>query len=226
MPASVDPLENIRILHQGREQLVPLATVVDRIRSHANVVLDLGCGDARHVQTQARLDPDTLFVGVDLVADNMRKVSNQANRKPARGGTPNLLLLVADALTLPISLAHSADRVSIICPWGALLRGVVLSDPLVLSRLAMPLKPGGRMHIRLNLHTFQEHALRERLHLPTIHTEAPDANLLAGLQQAGLDVVRWEMAPDKELNVRTTWGQRLRHGSRRDILDIEVCPRA
>ncbi|MBF0152139.1 MAG: methyltransferase domain-containing protein [Magnetococcales bacterium] len=223
MPVSCDSPELMRVLWPGREASLPLEEVVAGLRGYARVAMDLGCGDARFVLARARLDPETLFVGVDLVAENMGRVASRAARKPTRGGAPNLMLWVADALALPLSLAQSADQVTVNCPWGALLRGVVEGDPQVLARMAMPLKPQGRLLIRLNLHTFQEEALRERLLLPALETEGPDARLLTGFRQAGLEVVRWDLSGSTDPAVRTTWGQRLGRGSRREILTIELC---
>ena len=49
----------------------------------------------------------------------------QARRKPARGGAPNALFIVAAAEALPEPLTGIADEITINYPWGSLLRIVV-----------------------------------------------------------------------------------------------------
>lgn len=68
-----------------------------------------------------------LFAGVDLVADNLCDASRRA--------PPNAIfgrLALQDA---PGELAGFADRLTVLFPWGSLLRAVAFAEPAGLSAL-------------------------------------------------------------------------------------------
>jgi 16S rRNA (adenine(1408)-N(1))-methyltransferase len=69
------------------------------------VTVDLGCGDGRAVLAAAAAQCDRLVVGVDANAAAMAEASRRAARKPAHGGLPNALFMMAAAEALPPELA-------------------------------------------------------------------------------------------------------------------------
>lgn len=80
-----------------------------------------------------------LAVGIDADAASMRRAAGRASRD--RLG--NALFVVAAAEDLPAELHGVADHVSIVFPWGSLLRGLVTGSPAVLGSVAPVLRPGG-----------------------------------------------------------------------------------
>jgi 16S rRNA (adenine(1408)-N(1))-methyltransferase len=90
------------------------------------VVVDIGTGDGRAVLARAAAEPRALVIGVDAAAAAMA----DASRRAARRGPANALFFAAGAEELPATpLAGRADLVSILFPWGSLLRGVLGLDP-------------------------------------------------------------------------------------------------
>src|SRR3954447_16255556 len=87
--------ERVRLV-VGRQQ-TPLDTVALRERAAAfeNVLVDVGTGAGNALLRRARREPQTFFIGVDAVADNMREASNRAHRQPARGGVTNVIFVAA-----------------------------------------------------------------------------------------------------------------------------------
>jgi 16S rRNA (adenine(1408)-N(1))-methyltransferase len=67
------------------------------------VTVDLGCGDGRAVLAAAAARSDRLVVGVDANAAAMAEASRRAARKPAHGGLPNPLFMVAAPRRCPRS---------------------------------------------------------------------------------------------------------------------------
>src|SRR6059036_1908518 len=91
---------------------------------YAELVLDLGTGDGKHVLAEARRRPDTLVVGLDAGPDAMRKVALRAAAKPAKGGTPNAVFVWGAVEQLPDALTDVTEVHSLM-PWGSLLRALV-----------------------------------------------------------------------------------------------------
>jgi 16S rRNA (adenine(1408)-N(1))-methyltransferase len=109
------------------------------------VIIDLGTGDGRAALALAEAEPTTLVIGVDADAASMADASRRAARKPARGGHPNMLFVVAAAETPPAELTGLADEMRILFPWGSLLRGVLGRDRRVACGIAALAQPGARV---------------------------------------------------------------------------------
>ena len=91
----------------------------------------------------ARLESRVLFVGVDAIADNLRDASRRAS--------PNSLfgrLALEDA---PGELSGLADRLTVLFPWGSLLRALSLPDGDGLSRLRAICRPGAEVRFLFEL---------------------------------------------------------------------------
>jgi 16S rRNA (adenine(1408)-N(1))-methyltransferase len=101
------------------------------------VHVDFGTGDGTFVRRMARAQAGVLFVGVDAIADNLREASRRAG--------PNALfgrLALEDA---PGEFAGFADRLTVLFPWGSLLRAVAAADVAALARLRGICKPGAEV---------------------------------------------------------------------------------
>jgi len=104
-------------------------------------VLDVGCGDGRHLRALAAEVPGVRAVGVDVSAGLI-----DAGRRAASDEGVEVALLHGDARELSTVLGDQAggfDVVWSLCQ-GALGTSPV-SDPLVLSGMAAALRPGGTL---------------------------------------------------------------------------------
>ncbi|MFN7972790.1 MAG: hypothetical protein U0166_10650 [Acidobacteriota bacterium] len=99
------------------------------------VTIDMGTGDGCYPYAEARRDLRRFFVGMDASHAALAITSRQAARKPARGGAPNALFVRAAVEALPSELDGAADRLSVMLPWGSLLRAVLGPDVPVLRSL-------------------------------------------------------------------------------------------
>jgi 16S rRNA (adenine(1408)-N(1))-methyltransferase len=111
------------------------------------VVIDLGCGDGRVVLAAAAAEPGSLVIGVDAVAAPMAEASRRAARSPRKGGLPNALFVVSAVEAVPSALHGLAGRISLLFPWGSLLRGALGVDEAAARAIAALVCPGGRLEI-------------------------------------------------------------------------------
>ena len=83
------------------------------------------------------------MIGVDASAAGMAESSLRAARLTRRGGLPNALFVVAAAECPPRELHELADELTILFPWGSLLRGALALDATVAAGIARLVRPGG-----------------------------------------------------------------------------------
>jgi len=130
---------------------------------------------------------DTLFVGVDAICDNLVDASRRA--------PPNALfgrLALEDA---PGELAGLADSLTVLFPWGSLLRAVSSPDPSALARLRDLCNPGAVVRF-----VFE-------------HTLAPEP-LEAAYREAGLALIGQPLSVEEARALPTTWAKKLGYSGR------------
>jgi hypothetical protein len=174
------------------------AGVRSRLAGASEVLIDLGTGDGRYVRTVARDCPDWFAIGVDACREELRAVSRTA--------PPNALFVIANVLTLPAELAGLASRLTIICPWGSLLGGLVDGEPTLLDGLRTISRPGAHLDVVLN-----ERALVEQ----GWSLDEGSARVAAGLDGGGFRVKA--LCPLDAAGLRTwptSWARRLASGPR------------
>ena len=128
-------LEGSKTREFSREELYTLK------ESSLKVHIDIGTGDGRNVYKAARNDPDTLYIGIDPVRENMTEIAVKSRKKPAKGGLNNLILTIASVEHMPEELFGIADSVSVYFPWGTLLETVIKpieENLLHISEIAAP----------------------------------------------------------------------------------------
>lgn len=114
------------------------------------VVVDIGCGDGRHVYRLAKANPTWLCVGVDANGAVMATIAYRASRKASRGGVPNAAFVRASLDELPGPLEGIADEVQVNLPWGSLLDAVLGRDERGLAAVAAVGKPGATLRVAIN----------------------------------------------------------------------------
>jgi 16S rRNA (adenine(1408)-N(1))-methyltransferase len=180
------------------------------------VAIDIGTGDGRAVLDSARRDPRLLVVGLDAHAGSMAGASRRAARSTKKGGRPNALFVVASAADMPPDLAGLAARVTVIFPWGSLLRGCVGRGAAVAQGICSVLAPGGRLDLIL--------ATAERDGLDGIPTAPREviAAARATFEAHGLSFTDGALLTAMELDaISSTWARRLlREGRDRRAMGI------
>jgi 16S rRNA (adenine(1408)-N(1))-methyltransferase len=175
------------------------------------VAVDVGTGDGAFVLRSARAEPRLLHVGIDANADGLREASARASRKPQRGGAPNALFVRATAEALPEELSGLATAVTLLLPWGSLLRAMAAPEPAVVAGLRAMCAPGASLVVVMGYDVGSDPGAdvaplsRERLEL----------EVLPAYRDAGFAA---EAAPATVAELRglgTTWASRLAFGRER-----------
>ena len=177
-----------------------------RMAGYPHVLIDLGTGDGRYVQSIAHAQPATFAIGVDACRENLRA---RSLRTP-----PNALYLIANALALPAELHGAATHLTMNFPWGSLLGALLEGDAAFVERLVALARPGERMRVELRLNAG---ALAEA----GWPLEDGTCRVRQALRAAGLSVEPPVARGPRELrDCPTTWARRLAFG--RDPRAVEL----
>ena len=182
------------------------------------VVVDIGTGDGRFVYQSARQNPNKFYIGIDPNVRPLEKISEKIHRKPAKGGSPNVLFIQAAVEDLPPELDGVADEVHVHFPWGSLLRAFAVGDLDVLQNVRRICAPGGLLEVVLGLDSQRDRSEIERLGLREISLDFIDQTLIPSYAAAGFEIFerRVRSASDwPEFN--TSWAKRLQGNERRPI---------
>jgi len=165
---------------------------------------------------RARREPDALVIGIDASAVSMAESSRRAARALRRGGLPNALFVVAAAECPPPELLGLADEVTILFPWGSLLRGALALDDAAASGIARLLRPGGRVEAVVSI------ADRDGLGILPLRA-ADGTELTRRWARHGLDLTAFEPAASAEIDaIGSTWARRLRAGRDRPVWRLSL----
>ncbi len=179
---------------------------------YAGVTIDIGAGDGRFVYRYAQRHAERLVIGIEPVRETLRELSAKAGRKPARGGLPNVLYVVASMEHVPPELRTVADEMFVTLPWGSLMRGIVLGDGAVLAAIASLARPGATLRIVLNTRIFDDPIPIEARDLPEVTPEYVRATLAPAFARHGVQINATRfMDADEVAAIETTWAKRLSH---------------
>lgn len=178
-------------------------------------MVDFATGDGRYVLRRAEAEPATLVIGVDANRAGMARGFSRA----CRGRLANVLFVVASAEAPPPELAGQADELRIHFPWGSLLRGLLLPDPVMVSGLAGLVKPTGRIVVCLSVNDRDGYG--RRVVSPAEGREL--AAQLAAAAGARVDQVA-EITSDMAARLGSTWAKRLGVGRSRMAVQIQLRP--
>jgi 16S rRNA (adenine(1408)-N(1))-methyltransferase len=136
----------------------------------------------------------------------MAESSLRAARSERRGGVPNVLFLVAAAEHPPPELCDLADELTVLFPWGSLLRGALCLDEVAAAGLAGLVRPGGRVEIFVSI------TGRDGLGIPPLRLEEGPA-IARRWANLGLELAAFESADLAETSaIGSSWAMRLRAG--------------
>lgn len=190
--------------------------------NYNEVLIDLGTGDGLFALRHARANPQTLTIGIDADRASLAEGSGRAAKKPARGGAENALFFCQNVLAWDTSpLAAIASHLTINFPWGSLLAACSIPHKQALQTFATLAQNGAKFDVYLNMHTFQDEALRTKFGLPDLTEDFVQNTLLPAYQAAGFQASRHTFLEADQLDVKSTWGGKLNRRSGRDTLLIQ-----
>lgn len=148
----------------------------------------------------------------------MAESSLRAARPTRKGGLPNAVFVAAAAEHPPSELNAIAAEVTILLPWGSLLRGALALDDAcdVAAGIAGLIAPGGLVRALVSIDP------RDRLSVPVL--ESADAVALAARwARRGLTLTAFEPARSAEIEASgSSWSRRLAAGRDRLVWRLEL----
>jgi hypothetical protein len=149
----------------------------------------------------------------------MRELSRRALREPV----PNLLYVRAAAERLPAELAGTADRLTVVLPWGSLLRAVAGPDPAVLANVRSLCRPEARLTVVLGSDPVRDRAELLRLGLASLEPGALAGRLGPPYRENGFRLRYLRPVDGARLaSWPTRWATRLARGPARRFIELEA----
>ncbi|MBW8805056.1 MAG: rRNA methyltransferase [Catenulisporales bacterium] len=203
---------------------LPPAELAGALAAAEHVLVDVGTGDARTAYRQAVAHPEWLVIGVDPAWQRMTETAVRAARKPAKGGAPNLVLVNAAIETVPAPLHGIADAVTVLMPWGKLLRGIVSGESDVLAGLRAVAKPGTPLEVSIGTSIWRDPIPLEIRGLPELTPETVGSTGLADrMAEFGWQVTDVRLVPHTDLEtISSSWARRLGSGATETVLHLRA----
>lgn len=155
---------------------------------------------------RAKAQPEVFFVGLDAAVENLREASRKAER-----GVKNALFGRLSLENAPGDLADFADAVTVLLPWGSLLRAVAAPEPALLAKLGALAKAGGSLRIVFG------YGASDLLGLPPIDA----SRLERAYAEAGLEISARSRTANEVRDIGTTWAGKLAFsGKTREFVEL------
>ena len=181
-------------------------------------MIDIGTGDGLYVYSAARQNPRKFYIGIDPNPRPLEKVSEKIHRKPAKGGTSNVLFIQSAIEDLPDELNGVANEVHVHFPWGSLLRAVIVGDVALLQNLRRICAEDALLEVVIGIDPVRDRSELERLGVQPLTLEIVDTVLGPKYAAAGFQITeRRIIAASEWPEFETSWAKRLQGNEQRPI---------
>lgn len=145
--------------------------------------------------------------------------AQKAAQLESKGGLKNLLYVVANADDLPPELLGLINEVTVLFPWGSLLKAVASGDERFLTGLVNVMTTKASLSIVFSLEETIEKKVMNTLGLAALNKDTLDSLCLI-YARSGLNM-KWRYISQDELKkFPTTWGKRLAYGRARPVVEF------
>lgn len=149
----------------------------------------------------------------------MEHYAHKASRSKNKGGLDNLLFVVASAEAVPEELDGLISDITILFPWGSLLKAVASADGQFLESLKRITTKNATLRILFSLEPNIEQKIMASLGIKSLSSESLN-DLKAAYAQHGFRM-SWRMVSQCELkSFPSTWAKRLAFGRPRPVVEI------
>jgi 16S rRNA (adenine(1408)-N(1))-methyltransferase len=149
----------------------------------------------------------------------LREWSGRARRE----GRPNLIYVRAAVEALPEALWGTADRLTVVLPWGSLLAAVARPVPHLLRHMRALCRPEATFVVVLGIDAVRDQAELRRLQVVPPSDGDWRAFLAGPYLDAGFRIVAARRVGKGRLDRwPSSWARRLAHGSARPFVEIEA----
>jgi 16S rRNA (adenine(1408)-N(1))-methyltransferase len=178
--------------------------------------LDIGTGDGRFIYKSALKNRNFLYIGIDP-ASNLKDYQREINRKRLK----NALLVNSSIENFNPGISEYFDQISIILPWGNLLKYTATCDAEFFAKLKHWLKINGSIEIIFGFNEELEEKETKRLNLKELNEKE-----IQYLKELYLDLKNFQLNLFKEISykkledIETTWAKKLSFGANRKYIHI------
>lgn len=180
--------------------------------------LDIGTGDGRYIYKNALANPNHLYIGIDP-ASNLREYQREINRKKLKNAT----LINSSIENYQPEVENYFDKITIILPWGNLLKYTVTVDSDFFLKIIKWLKKEGNIEIIFGFNEELEEKETKRLNLTELTDKEIEfiRNKYQKLPQTQL--LEFKELSNKELkNFETSWAKKLSFGADRKYIKVTL----
>jgi len=180
--------------------------------------LDIGTGDGRFVYKSALLNPQSLYIGIDP-ASNLKEYQREINRKKVN----NAILINSSIENFNPELKDFFNEITIILPWGNLLKYVVTVDTTFFTKITTWLKKNGKIKIIFGFNEEFEEKETKRLGLPELNEKEISYIAENYKNLKNLKLLEFRETTPKDLrDFETTWAKKLSFGAKRKYIYLEL----
>lgn len=180
----------------------------------------MGTGDGSYVIKQARKFPNTFFIGIDTNTENLDHSSRQTAFFSEKKGLRNALFVRAGVENLPLELSGLASSLTVLLPWGSLLKTVAKPDLTLVAELRRLCAEKASLQVVFGYEAATEQKVIEELGLPETTSTHLD-KLITLYSEVGFQSLSWKMLSQEELKaIPTTWAKKLAYGKKRQFVEI------
>ena len=180
--------------------------------------LDIGTGDGRYVYKQALEHPNYQYIGIDP-AKNIEEYQREINRKRLK----NVQLIQSSIENYNPEYRDFFDEISIILPWGNLLKYCVTVDQDFFKNIALWLKPTGEIKIIFGFNEELEEKVTKKLNLRNLNEKEVEFLKQSYSNLEGLKMIEFENVFYLDLEtIQSTWAKKLKFGADRSYFSITL----
>jgi len=178
--------------------------------------LDIGTGDGRYVYKNALENPNNLYIGIDP-AKNIEDYQREINRKRLK----NAVLVQSSIENYHPEISDFFDEISIILPWGNLLKYCVTVDSKFFEKISKWLKPSGVIKIVFGFNEELEEKQTKRLELKDLNDKEVAFLKENYSKLPNLKITKFENVFYLDLEtIESSWAKKLKFGANRNYFSI------
>lgn len=206
----------VKVIKGNAQINIMLKDLVNLISKYKKVHIDIGTGDGRFVYKNALRNDEILYIGVDPSQKQLEIYSKKAQKDKLE----NTLFVLGSVEFFPEELFGIAQSVSVLLPWGTLLKGIVFGDASILTTIQNLFNPTtpGELEIIFGYTREAEPSEVERLNLENLRPEYVRNNIAASFLRYGFEGGTITTLTKEDLfRFDTTWAKRLTFGQDRPV---------
>ncbi|EKD95337.1 MAG: 16S rRNA methylase [uncultured bacterium] len=188
------------------------------LKVYKKVEIDLGTGDGRYVYKNAKENSDTLFIGIEPIQKQLENYS----RKSQKENITNALYILGSIEFFPEELIGTADKLTIILPWGSLLQSITNPNYEKTALISNILKNKGICEIVLGYSKEHEPNETERLELQNLSVEYLKSTVISMFKKNNLYLTEITSLGKGDLkSIESTWSKKLSFGKNRPLYQLK-----